>query len=90
MNTIPTPRRLAHWACACALAAGLVHADVPTPAAAEAAMPFDTYQAWRDTPIADWRALNDRVHAVGGWRAYLREAQDAAAGDDPHTHHHQH
>ncbi|MDZ7855189.1 hypothetical protein [Sphaerotilus sp.] len=24
--------------------------------------------------LADWRAVNDRVRAVGGWKAYLRES----------------
>jgi hypothetical protein len=26
-------------------------------------------------PIGDWRAANERVRAVGGWRTYLKEAQ---------------
>lgn len=86
MNTIPTPRRLAHWACALALAAGYAQAETPEPAAL--APPFDTYQRWRDAPVADWRAANERVHAAGGWRVYLRETQGDTAGDDPHAHHH--
>lgn len=29
-----------------------------------------------DTPeVADWRATNERVRAVGGWKAYLKQAQ---------------
>jgi hypothetical protein len=24
--------------------------------------------------LADWRAVNERVRAVGGWKAYLKEA----------------
>ena len=25
--------------------------------------------------LADWRAVNERVRAVGGWKAYLKQAQ---------------
>jgi hypothetical protein len=29
-----------------------------------------------DTPeVADWRATNERVRAVGGWKAYLKQVQ---------------
>ena len=91
MNTNPTPRRLAHVACTLALVAGLAHAEAPMPAPVEAVAPFDRFQPWRDTPVADWRETNERVHAVGGWRTYLREAQqDDAGSGDPHAHHHHH
>lgn len=30
-------------------------------------------QAADDPPPADWRAANDRVERVGGWRTYARE-----------------
>jgi len=54
--------------------------------------PFKNYQGWRDEPLQDWRAANERVGEVGGWRTYLRESQPAAggAGQDPqgpHGHH---
>lgn len=88
MNTRSIPRRRAHWACACALAAGLAHAGAPEPVTVAAPPPFDTYQAWRDPSVADWREANERVRAVGGWRTYLRESQDASAGDDAHAQHH--
>lgn len=95
MNTIPTPRPLAHWACAFAfafaLAAGRAAADAPLPVASvETVTIFDTYQAWQDAPVADWRAANERVQAVGGWRTYLRESQGDTTGDDAHAHHHHH
>lgn len=44
---------------------------------------FQNYQAWRDEPLLDWRAVNDRVSEVGGWRTYLRESQPAAGGAGP-------
>lgn len=39
--------------------------------------PLSAYPAWRDEPLGDWRAANDTVGRVGGWRAYAREAAQA-------------
>ncbi len=85
--------RAAPWACAwalgmpAALAAGAAVHETERPPA-----PFDRYQGWRETPPADWRAANDRVGEVGGWRTYLRESQPEAdagrAQDGPGDHHH--
>lgn len=63
-------RRLAP--CACLLLGSPV-----VSASADPTLPFKTYQGWRDEPVADWRALNERVGEIGGWRTYLREAQTA-------------
>lgn len=41
--------------------------------------PLTAYPAWRDEPVVDWRAANDAVGRVGGWRAYAREAAEARA-----------
>lgn len=64
--------------------------EKPVAAATQAtlAFPFDQYQAWRDEPLQDWREANDRVEVVGGWRTYLREAQQEKDGAG--TGHHQH
>ena len=35
---------------------------------------FSTYRPHVDTPVGDWRAANEAVNRVGGWRAYGREA----------------
>jgi len=35
------------------------------------------------TEPGDWRAANDRVHTLGGWRAYAKEAQAPAAPAAP-------
>jgi hypothetical protein len=47
------------------------------------------YRAYQALPPPDWRAANDKVGRIGGWRVYLREAQqpatDPAAG--AHDHH---
>lgn len=37
--------------------------------------PFAGYRKMGDEPVADWRASNDEVARIGGWRAYAREAQ---------------
>ena len=80
--------------CLCAWAAWVPVASAAEPPAAEQAAidPFKQYQGWRDEPLQDWRAVNERVGEVGGWRTYLRESQPAAggAGQDPqgpHGHH---
>ncbi|MFP5409422.1 MAG: hypothetical protein ACLGG6_00465 [Gammaproteobacteria bacterium] len=65
--------------CACLLPAGAA-----VPAWADPAAPFKTFQGWRDEPVQDWRAVNDRVGEVGGWRTYLREAQPAGGGGHDH------
>lgn len=88
MNISLTLRPLTRWACAWMAAAASVHAaDVPPPVHPA---PFDTYQAWRDEPVADWRGSNARVEAAGGWRAYLRESQSDQPDADEHAHHDHH
>jgi hypothetical protein len=59
-------------------------ATTPTAADAQAAIPklnyrspFAAYQADRAEEPRSWREVNDRVGAIGGWRAYAREAQTA-------------
>ena len=68
---------------------------MPTALAAETAppepvvpAPFQQYQGWRDEPLQNWREANERVGAIGGWRTYLREAQQGNEGtDNGHDHH---
>lgn len=38
---------------------------------------LQSFRPWREQAPGDWRALNDEVTRIGGWRAYLREAQQA-------------
>jgi len=54
----------------------------PDPADPVAAVPpatyrsaFAGYKALGETPLTNWREANDEVGRIGGWRAYLREAQ---------------
>lgn len=50
--------------------------------------PFRHYQGWRDEGVQDWRAANERVGEIGGWRAYLRESQQDGDGADESGHSH--
>ncbi len=36
-----------------------------------------------DTPPGDWRALNEQVLRVGGWRSYLRQAHAPEPPEPP-------
>jgi len=76
-------------ACAWALWTPAAHAAELQAAEQAAIDPFKQYQGWRDEPLQDWRAVNERVREVGGWRTYLRESQPAAGGadQDPQGHH---
>jgi hypothetical protein len=65
---------------ACAWMAWLpAHAAEAAPAG-QAVAPFKQYQGWRDEPLQDWHQANERVGEIGGWRVYLREAQQGDEG----------
>ena len=53
---------------------------------------LEGYKPFAEQPVAPWRESNDSVRAAGGWRAYAREAQGAAApasaASSPHVGHH--
>ena len=75
---------------ALALAAGaaflaLAAAAQPQPQAQPPAYSsaFEGYQPYTEQPVAPWRAANDNVGRIGGWRAYAREAQQGAAPAAP-------
>ncbi|MBI5716318.1 MAG: hypothetical protein HZC37_01370 [Burkholderiales bacterium] len=67
------------------------HAQTPTrarpdPLSAAAEVPSAQYQSslaryqrHADQPVGSWKAVNETVNRVGGWRAYAREAQEAPA-----------
>ena len=50
------------------------------PAPGGSAIPFkstlDKYKSYTDEKIAPWKAANDEVGRIGGWRAYLKEANE--------------
>ena len=75
-------------ACAWLLGAPTAHAAEAEPPEPAAATPFKQYQGWRDEPLQDWRQANERVGEIGGWRTYLREAQqDGDSADQGHSGH---
>ena len=79
-------------ACVWALLAPTAHAAEPPSPEPAASAPFKHYQGWRDEPLQDWREVNDRVGEIGGWRTYLREAQQGGdtPGDSGHMQQDQH
>jgi hypothetical protein len=36
---------------------------------------FESYKAFTDVAVGDWKAANDTVAKIGGWREYARQAQ---------------
>ena len=64
-------------------------AVTPTSASSEKSVAsssvFDGYQPFTDEPLGNWKAANDNVAQIGGWREYAKQAQQpdnmpAAAG----------
>ena len=45
--------------------------------------PFRDYKPLGEDKQIPWKAANDEVSRIGGWRAYAKQAQDAAAGVSP-------
>lgn len=73
-----------------ALLSPTVAAERPAVLEARAAVPALVYRSpFAATPaVADpaalpWRDANDRVARIGGWKAYAREAQQAAGAPAP-------
>ena len=40
---------------------------------------FENYRRFADEPLQSWKASNDRVGQIGGWRTYAKEAAGADA-----------
>jgi hypothetical protein len=82
--------RVLSLACACMLGMPAAQAAETAASGQAAAVPFQQYRGWRDEPLQDWREANQRVGEIGGWRTYLREAQqsdDASrSGQNIHGH----
>lgn len=36
---------------------------------------FEGYQAYSDDKMTNWKAANDEVARIGGWREYAKQAQ---------------
>lgn len=65
-----------------ALLAGHVSAQTAPPAMPPAAPPvpyksaFGGYLAYSDDNMTNWKAANDEVARIGGWREYAKQAQN--------------
>lgn len=46
---------------------------------------FKGYKRFTDEPVQSWKAANDRVGQIGGWRTYAREAAGGEAGEPAGT-----
>ena len=64
-------------------------AVTPTSASSEKSVAspsvLDGYKPYTDEPLGNWKAANDNVAQIGGWREYAKQAQQpdnmpAAAG----------
>ncbi len=75
-------------AATCALLAGAVYAHndqvlPPSPPSKPAPLMFDSvlsrYKPMTDQKLGGWREANDNVGQIGGWRTYLKEAQQPQA-----------
>ena len=67
--------------------------DGTPPAAKRRGSAFEHYRPYTDQPVRPWREVNDEVRCIGGWRAYAREAHEAAerpAQDATSAGHHHH
>jgi hypothetical protein len=50
--------------------------------------PFEAYQRFTQEQVGSWKAANDNVGRIGGWREYAKEARPSAApAPKPHAGH---
>ena len=49
--------------------------DVNPSVAAPFQSAFEGYRAYSDDAVTSWKAANDNVAQIGGWREYARQAQ---------------
>jgi hypothetical protein len=54
-----------------------ISAESPTPPT-QYKSPFKDYRPLGDDKRIPWKAANDEVGKIGGWRVYLREAQEVS------------
>ena len=74
-------------AASCALTATVANAqlraDPADPSARVPAItyrsPFADYRLLGEEAVGDWRAANDEVGRIGGWREYAREVQETGS-----------
>lgn len=42
---------------------------------------FKDYSHYQDPTVEDWKAANQTVHEIGGWRTYMQEAMQIDKND---------
>jgi hypothetical protein len=47
---------------------------------------LEKYKPYTDEKIQSWKGANDEVGKIGGWRAYLKEANEPEAGSSHADH----
>lgn len=62
-------------AAAAAVLASAAHAQTVEPSAAPSASAFEGYKPHTDESIGNWKAANEGVARIGGWREYAKQAQ---------------
>lgn len=72
-----------------ALGASTIAFAAPDPTDPRAAIPivqyrspFHDYRPLGEDKVLAWKAANDEVQRIGGWRAYAKEASEAIADSD--------
>ena len=48
--------------------------------------PFSGYRRYADGEVEPWRAVNDEVARIGGWKVYAREVYEAAEAEKRKAH----
>jgi hypothetical protein len=76
-------KRLYRWAIVAAYllgAAASLNARIVAAQSTVSPLPFkstlDKYKPYTDEKIVPWKAANDEVGKIGGWRSYLKEANE--------------
>jgi hypothetical protein len=44
---------------------------------------FEGYRAYTDDSVANWKAANETVEGIGGWRVYAKQAQSNDTAQPP-------
>jgi hypothetical protein len=70
---MPLPARIASMVLLSAILSPAAMAQPVAPAATNRSA-FEGYHRFAEQPIAPWRASNELVARIGGWKAYAREA----------------
>ncbi len=45
---------------------------------------FEAYKRFTDEPVGSWKAANERVEQIGGWRSYAQESTGGGGGHAGH------